>query len=227
MAKKIYKYTQYPPFYLNQYSWGGDSKEAFNNAFSSKNAAGSIAGVGGALTSIIGAGMNNAKIADTSGIENNIKNVQSQTFEGSTNDQLLSSWGAFNPMDRVSYKDIRGGSNGSRVMSTLGSAISGASTGATVGGPWGAAIGGAIGLGSSIWGLLSGNKKANAKTAELNAQIAQANQQALNNFGNSVQNVDANNDMNLLANYSAYGGNIYSNGGYKPSNNIKNFIIFY
>ena len=41
-----------------------------------------------------------------------------------------------------------------------------------VGGPWGAAIGGAIGLGSGIWGLLSGNKKANAKTAELNAQIA-------------------------------------------------------
>ena len=216
MAKKLYKYTQYPPFYLNQYSWGGDSKEAFNNAFSSKNAAGSIAGVGGALTSIIGAGMNNAKIADTSGIENNIKNVQGQTFEGSTNDQLLSSWGAFNPLDRVSYKDIRGGSNGSRVMSTLGSAISGAGAGAQVGGPWGAAIGGAVGLGSGIWGLLAGNKKANQKTAELNAKIAQANQQAVNNFGNSVQNVDANTDLNLLANYAAHGGkmNKMSNGGH-------------
>lgn len=209
MTKKLYKYTQYPPFYLNQYSWGGDSKEAFNNAFSSKNAAGSIAGVGGALTSIIGAGMNNAKIADTSGIENNIKNIQSQTFEGSTNDQLLSSWGAFNPIDRVSYKDIRGGSNGSRVMSILGAGVSGAGAGATVGGPWGAVAGAVGGIGAGIWGALAGNKKANAKTAELNAQIAQANQQALNNFGNSVQNVDANNDMNLLANYSAYGGHTH------------------
>ena len=209
MAKKLYKYTQYPPFYLNQYSWGGDSKEAFNNAFSSKNAAGSIAGVGGALTSIIGAGMNNAKIADTSGIENNIKNVQSQTFEGSTNDQLMSNWGAFNPMDRVSYKDVRGGSNGSRVMSILGAGVSGAGAGATVGGPWGAVAGAVGGIGAGIWGALAGNKKANTKTAKLNAQIAQANQQALNNFGNSVQNVDANNDMNLLANYSAYGGHTH------------------
>ena len=128
----------------------------------------------------------------------------------------MQSWQQYNPLNNVSYKDVRGGSNSQRIMSTLGAGISGASTGATVGGPWGAAIGGAIGLGSGIWGLLSGNKKANAKTAELNAQIAQANQQALNNFGNSVQNVDANNDMNLLANYAAYGGkmNKMSNGGH-------------
>jgi len=116
--------------------------------------------------------MNNAKIADTSGIENNIKNVQSQTFEGSTNDQLMSNWGAFNPIDRVSYKDVRGGSNGSRVMSILGAGVSGASTGVTVGGGLGAVAGGVLGVGAGLWGLLAGNKKANTKTAELNAQIA-------------------------------------------------------
>ena len=50
----------------------------------------------------------------------------------------------------------------------------------------------------------------------MNAKIAQANKQAVNNFGNSVQNVDANTDLNLLANYAAYGGkmNKMSNGGH-------------
>ena len=206
MAKKIYKYTQYPPFYTNQYGWGGDSLKTLNTAFNQQNAGSNIAGIGGALTSIVGAGVNNAQIGDTSSIENNIQNTQNLKFSGLTNDALMQSWQQYNPLNNVSYKDVRGGSNSQRIMSTLGAGISGASTGATVGGPWGAAIGGAIGLGSGIWGLLSGNKKANAKTAELNAQIAQANQQALNNFGNSVQNVDANNDMNLLANYRAYGG---------------------
>ena len=200
MAKKLYKYTQYPPFYLNQYSWGGDS----------------IAGIGGALTSIVGAGVNNAQIGDTSSIENNIQNTQNLKFSGSTNDALMQSWQQYNPLDNVSYKDVRGGSNSQRIMSTLGSAISGAGAGAQVGGGLGAAIGGAVGLGSGIWGLLAGNKKANQKTAELNAKIAQANQQAVNNFGNSVQNIDNNTDLNLLANYAAYGGkmNKMSNGGH-------------
>ena len=216
MAKKIYKYTQYPPFYVNQYGWGGDSLKALGTAFNQQNAGSSIAGIGGALTSMVGAGVNNAQIGDTSSIENDIQNTQNLKFSSSTNDALMQSWQQYNPLDNVSYKDVRGGSNSQRIMSTLGSAISGASTGATVGGPWGAAIGGAVGLGSGIWGLHAGNKKANQKTAELNAKIAQANQQAVNNFGNSVQNIDNNTDLNLLANYAAYGGkmNKMSNGGH-------------
>ena len=216
MAKKIYKYTQYPPFYTNQYGWGGDSLKTLGNAFNQQNAGSSIAGIGGALTSIVGAGVNNAQIGDTSSIENNIQNTQNLKFSGSTNDALMQSWQQYNPLDNVSYKDVRGGSNSQRIMSTLGAGISGAATGVKMGGPVGAAIGGAVGLGSGIWGLLAGNKKANKKTAELNAQIAQANQQAFNNFGNSVQNVDNNTDLNLLANYVAYGGKInkMSNGGH-------------
>ena len=216
MAKKIYKYTQYPPFYVNQYGWGGDSLKALGTAFNQQNAGSSIAGIGGALTSMVGAGVNNAQIGDTSSIENDIQNTQNLKFSGSTNDALMQSWQQYNPLDKTSYKDVRGGSNSQRIMSALGAGVSGASTGVKMGGPVGAAIGGAVGLGSGIWGLLAGNKKANKKTAELNAQIAQANQQAFNNFGNSVQNVDNNTDLNLLANYVAYGGKInkMSNGGH-------------
>ena len=216
MAKKIYNYTQYPPFYTNQYGWGGDSSKALGTAFNQQNAGASIGGIGGALTSMVGAGVNNAQIGNTSSIENNIQNTQGLTFSGSTNDALMQSWQQYNPLDNVSYKDVRGGSNSQRIMSTLGAGISGAATGVKMGGALGAAIGGVAGLGSGIWGLLAGNKKANKKTAELNAQIAQANQQAVNNFGNSVQNVDNNTDLNLLANYAAYGGkmNKMSNGGH-------------
>ena len=216
MAKKIYKYTQYPPFYINQYGWGGDSLKALGTAFNQQNAGSSIAGIGGALTSMVGAGVNNAQLADTTALENNIQNTQGLTFSGSTNDALMQSWQQYNPLDNTSYKDVRGGSNSQRIMSTLGAGISGAATGVKMGGALGAAIGGVAGLGSGIWGLLAGNKKANQKTAELNAKIAQANQQAVNNFGNSVQNVDNNTDLNLLANYAAYGGkmNKMSNGGH-------------
>ena len=216
MAKKIYKYTQYPPFYINQYGWGGDSLKALGTAFNQQNAGSSIAGIGGALTSMVGAGVNNAQIGNTSSIENNIQNTQGLTFSGSTNDALMQSWQQYNPLDNTSYKDVRGGSNSQRIMSTLGAGISGAATGVKMGGALGAAIGGVAGLGSGIWGLLAGNKKANQKTAELNAKIAQANQQAVNNFGNNVQNVDNNTDLNLLANYAAYGGkmNKMSNGGH-------------
>ena len=213
MAKKIYKYTQYPPFYINQYGWGSDSLKALGTAFNQQNAGSSIAGIGGALTSMVGAGVNNTQIGNTSSIENDIQNTQGLTFSGSTNDALMQSWQQYNPLDNVSYKDVRGGSNSQRIMSTLGAGISGAATGVKMGGALGAAIGGVAGLGSGIWGLLAGNKKANQKTAELNAKIAQANQQAVNNFGNSVQNVDANTDLNLLANYAAYGGKM-SNGGH-------------
>ena len=216
MAKKIYKYTQYPPFYINQYGWGGDSLKALGTAFNQQNAGSSIAGIGGALTSMVGAGVNNAQLADTTALENNIRNTQGLTFSGSTNDALMQSWQQYNPLENTSYKDVRGGSNSQRIMSTLGAGISGAATGVKMGGALGTAIGGVVGLGSGIWGLLAGNKKANQKTAELNAKIAQANQQAVNNFGNSVQNVDNNTDLNLLANYAAYGGkmNKMSNGGH-------------
>lgn len=215
MAKKKYTYTKYEPFYTNQYSWGGDSKEALKKSFSPDKLGGTVSSVGGALTSMIGAGMNNAKLGDTSEIEANIQNAQNQTFQASSNNDLLGQWNSWRPAEQASYKDVRGGSTGQRLMSTLGAGVSGASSGAQVGGAFGAVGGAVLGLGSGIAGMITGDKKAKAKQAELNKQIIEANNRATSNFSNSTDNIDSTMNQNLLANYAAYGGymNAFANGG--------------
>lgn len=50
------------------------------------------------------------------------------------------------------------------------------------------------------------SNKAKNLTARLNAQRNIANQQAIANFGIAAENMDAQNDLNALANYAAYGG---------------------
>lgn len=52
------------------------------------------------------------------------------------------------------------------------------------------------------------SSKAKRKTEELNRQRAWANKQALGNYNNAVENVDALNDMRALSNYAAYGGSL-------------------
>ena len=216
MAKKKYTYTKYEPFYMNQYSWGGDSSKALKNSFSSDKLGGTIGSIGGALTSSIGAGVSTSKLADTSEIEANINNSRNQTFSGSDNDQLIDNWSAWNPANKTNYKDVRGGSVDQRLMSTFGAGASGAASGAQVGGAFGAVGGTILGLGSSIAGMFVGDKKAKLKTQELNNQVYEANQQAFRSFGNSVDKIDSMNDQRLLANYSAYGGfiNELANGGH-------------
>lgn len=208
MAKKKNKPSQTLSLYQNRFNLGGQSINAFKNSFNQDNMGNSFTNLGGALTSIVGAGVNNSKIADTTAIENNIQNMRNTTFSGLSNDQLMQGWSSFNPMDNVLYNDIRGGSNGQRTMNTLGSTLSGATAGLTIGGPIGAAVGGVIGLGSSLWGALSGKKKAKNKTVNLNNQITDANIQAVNNFGYNVGNADTNTDLNLLSNYMAEGGEL-------------------
>ena len=50
------------------------------------------------------------------------------------------------------------------------------------------------------------SNKAKNLTASLNAQRNIANQQSIANFGIAAENMDAQNDLNALANYAAYGG---------------------
>lgn len=52
------------------------------------------------------------------------------------------------------------------------------------------------------------SNKASKLTSELNKERAWANKQALGNYINAVENVDALNDMRALSNYAAYGGSL-------------------
>lgn len=168
---------------------------------------GSIGGIGSSVGTIVNAGLSNAQIADTSGVEEGIKSQKQMTVGASSNDELLNEWSSWNrAKDDYTWKEVRGGSNGQRAMNTISATASGAATGASVGGPVGAIVGGVVGLGSSLAGWFTGNRKAKKKAKKLNKQAKEANEKALSSFETRAENIDTQSDLNMLANYSAFGG---------------------
>lgn len=207
--KKIKRRGKMPPniFDTGGQSWGQQSSGQFSNAFKGENLGNSIGSIGGAVGSIAQAGISNAQIADTSGIEAQNKAQKNMVVGASSNDDLMSEWGSWNKVkDDYSWKDVRGGSTGQRVTNTIGAAGQGAAAGASVGGPIGAIVGGVVGLGSAIGGWLGGNRKAKRKAKRLNKAAKEANERALTSFETRAENIDTQNDFNMLANFSAYGG---------------------
>ena len=205
----------------NLYSLGGDvenstpsSSEPSSSTIDTGNTVKGVAignkvgAVASAVTDIAKAGLSNAQIADTSGIQNEIDKARSYVVQANDNDALMSEWGAFTPMKSIDWRDIRGGSTGQRIGNTIGATASGASSGFTVGGPVGAVVGGIIGLGSTIGGWFGGNRKAKNKASSLNKQINIANSRNLLALSNRADTIDTQNDFTKLANYSAYGGPI-------------------
>lgn len=216
--KKIKRRGKMPPNMFEdggaKQSWGQQSSEQFSNAFKGKNLGSSIGSIGGAVGSIAQAGISNAQIADTSGIEAQNDAQKNMIVGASSNDDLMSEWGSWNKVkDDYSWKDVRGGSTGQRITNTIGAAGQGAAAGASVGGPIGAIVGGVVGLGSAIGGWLGGNRKAKKKAKKLNQQAKEANERALTSFETRADNIDTQNDFNMLANFSAYGGPLDFGGG--------------
>lgn len=207
---------------LNLFAEGGDTKQTWGqqaqasaqSAFSGQNLGSTIGGIGSAVGSIVNAGVQNAQLADTSGLEGEIKAAQTYKVSANNNDDLMSEWGAFSPMESVSWKDIRGGSTGQRIGNTLSAAGSGAAAGASVGGPIGAIVGGVVGLGSAIGGWLGGNRKAKKKAKKFNKQIEIANEKNLIALEDKAGAIDTQNDLMTMANFSAYGGpiNVFGSG---------------
>ena len=218
MAKRKVKGKRGLPY--NMFKGEGESMNmlqksgaAANNAFGSSNLGGTIGSIGSGITSIAQAGMNNAQIADTSSIQDQIKAQNNMVVGASDNDSLLSEWSSLSMLkDNYSWKDVRGGSNANRAMNTIGGAVQGAATGATVGGPLGAIVGGVIGLGSAIGGWITGNRKAKRAARRLNQQASAANQRALTSFENRASDIDTQNDLTMASNYFDYGGPIFSTG---------------
>ena len=194
-------------------TWGQQSSAQFSNAFKGSNLGGTIGGIGSGISGIVGAGMQNAQIADTSGLENEIKEAQTYKVSANNNDALMSEWSAFSPMEHVNWRDIRGSSGGQQAMNTIGGVASGAAAGATVGGPIGAVVGGAAGLISGIAGIFSGNRKAKKKAKKFNKQINAANEKNLVAFEDRASNIDTQNDLTALSNFAAYGGYLPAFGG--------------
>lgn len=210
MAKKKIKRRSNMPsnmFENGGKTWGQQSSGQFSNAFKRENLGSSIGSTGGAIGGMAQTGISNAQIADTSGIESQIEAQKNMTIGASSNEDLLSEWGSWTKVkDDYTWKDVRGGNTGQRLTGTLGAAGQGAAAGASVGGPIGAIVGGVVGLGSAIGGWLGGNRKAKRKARRLNREAREANERALSSFETRANTIDAQNDFNILANFSAYGG---------------------
>lgn len=189
-------------------TWGQQAKSSAQSAFSDSNLGNSIGGIGSAVGTIVNAGIQNAQIADTSGLEEEIKKVQSYTVQANNNDDLMNEWSALTPMEDMDWKDIRGGSTGQRIGNTISAVGSGASAGASVGGPIGAIVGAVVGLGSAVGGWIVGGSKAKKKANKFNRQIGAANEKNLTALEDRAGSIDTQNDLNMLANFSAYGGPI-------------------
>lgn len=188
-------------------TWGQQSSGQFSNAFKRENLGSSIGSIGGAIGGMAQTGISNAQIADTSGIESQIEAQKNMTIGASSNEDLLSEWGSWTKVkDDYTWKDVRGGNTGQRLTGTLGAAGQGAAAGASVGGPIGAIVGGVVGLGSAIGGWLGGNRKAKRRARRLNREAKEANERALSSFEERANTIDTQNDFNILANFSAYGG---------------------
>lgn len=184
---------------LNLFADGGSTNQTLGN---------SIGGIGSSIGTIVNAGIQNAQIADTSGLEGEIKKAKAYTVQANNNDDLMNEWGMFSPMEDVYWKDIRGGGTGQRIGNTIGAVGSGALAGASVGGPIGAIVGAVTGLGSAVGGWLAGNSKAKKKANKFNRQIGAANEKNLIALEDRAGSIDTQNDLNMLANFSAYGGPI-------------------
>ena len=210
MAKKIIKRVNNN--ILNIYGDGGQfiqkSSTALKNAFNEDNIGGTIGAIGNAAAAFIGAGVNNAQIADTSGIESAIEQQNAYNPNASDNDSLMNEWASLSKMGNVSAKDIRGISVGNQIMNTVCAKGSGVGAGATTAGPLGAVIGGATGLLSGITGSIIGSNRAKKKADSINKSINEAYNNNLMALANNANNIGKNNALNTFANFSALGGNL-------------------
>ena len=175
------------------------------------NFIGKVGNVVSGVTSIIDSSLKNAKIADTTGIENDIKDFRNTDFsEATDSNSLINAYNNLNFLkDDYSWKDVRGVSNSELFGNTLSAVGSGAMAGASVGGPWGAVAGAAVGLGGSLAGIFTGKNKAKRKARFLNQASKVANNTAIDNYDFQVDEVMQDNARNAMKYaYAAEGGPI-------------------
>ena len=181
------------------------------SGFDVSNFIGKAGNVVSGVTSIIDSSLKNAKIADTTGIENNIEDFRNNDFsEATDSNSLINAYNNLNFLkDDYSWKDVRGLSNSELFGNTLSAVGSGAMAGASVGGPWGAVAGAAVGLGGSLAGIFTGKNKAKRKARFLNQAAEAANNTAIDNYDFQVNNVMQDNARNAMQYaYAAEGGPI-------------------
>ena len=209
--KKIKRNTNKVLNLYDEGGWGKKSSLALSKAFEGDNLGGTLGAVSGAAGSMLGSALSSAKLADTSGVESQIKEKQTYKVGANSNEALMNEWSAYSPMNNVSWRDVRGNNGASSIIGGLGSAGAGFAAGSEIGGPIGGIVGGALGIGSTLTGFLTGNAAAKKKARNLNNQINAANARNLAGLQDKAGYIDMQNDLNVMSNYYGEGGNLNAN----------------
>lgn len=179
-----------------------------------------IGTVANGLGAIISAGVDNAKLKDTSNIESTIKDYEAAPIELSSREGLLNQWTTEGPLKTNYNPWTFTASNEERAMNILNGTVSGATAGADVAGasagPWGALIGGLLGISSGYAGVFIGDEQAKQRAASLNAMAKEANRQRNRKFTQAANLLDQQDFMLNMQNYAALGGpltNMFAEGG--------------
>ncbi len=176
-------------------------------------------GIAGA-TNLASMGIYNSKLKDTTALDSEIDKLENFRFKATDKDSLLAGWRSFNPMDTVQNDQLLGKDNtwkiigsGAGAGAVTGAAI-GAATGAGVFSPITTAAGAAIGtVAGAITGVVSrekAEKKALEESNAFNERIKEGNESIYNSMIQQARNLNTQDSLMDLANYSAFGGNIRS-----------------
>lgn len=201
---------------LNLFAEGGEVTPSTGS-----NSGGIISGAS-TMLSTIPMGIYNSQIDDGEDQEAEIERLEGFQSSASSNESLMSEWGSYSPMDQVTSDQFLGEDNttdmaltglsgGATVGAAIGSVVPGIGT--VIGGVAGGIIGG---LGGLVGGLFSRNDAENAaqeQADDFNQRIDAGNEKAYNSMLYRAGNIDTQNDLNALANFSANGGPIDIFGG--------------
>ena len=185
-----------------------DSISTAETAFSGSNLGGSLSSILGGATNVLQAGLDNAKIADTSEMHAEREARMVEQSAATDNASLLAEMSGDVAIGKANYRDVRGSTVGQQIGNTFKGMASGAAAGAKVGGPWGAVAGAAAGLFSGIVGAIAGRSKALKAQAALNKKGQQANIAKAATFANKAGGLDAASDARAAAVFAAQGGRI-------------------
>lgn len=181
---------------------------AMKENFSNGAGFSSVMGMLGGVSDIIKSGVDNAQIADTTGLENSMENM-GKNVEASSLDSLMEQWGTTSNIgNQYSWRDVRGKTDGELAGSILGSGLSGAAAGASAG-PIGAIVGGAIGLIGSGIGAAVGRNKAERKAGQLNDMANEANLRQQLAFASNADSIMDQQNLAAMSTLAAHGGKIY------------------
>lgn len=163
--------------------------------------------LGTTALALTGNAIQNAQIADTSNLKNQIQEYSNNANQASSFDDLNTQWANRIDLKHITARDLRNRSLFGDFANSLSSSSQGLSAGSSFG-PWGAAIGGIVGGVSSVVGSIFGRNKARKEARKVNSIIDAANARNLASYQNQSSNLGRQQGFNALSNVAAFGGPI-------------------